>query len=181
MTDKVDNQALLQDLFEGLRIRTKLSQDILQTLKEENKALRDMATQELFRLVTQKNNLLAKIQYLDESLKNTIKGLLGNDASTTQLQTASDHTTFTLSRLAPLLPKEKADTVKQYSHNLRQLRHEIQTQNFVNHRFTHDTLSCLNDAIKLITGSVAANSNYSMPGLATRHQRTNPSLISRKV
>jgi len=182
MTDKVDKQTLQQDLLEGLRISAKLSQDLLQTLKEENKALRGMATQELFRLAKQKNNLLVKIQYLDESLKNTTQGLLSDDdKATAPDRTDSVQGALPLSRLETLLPEEKAETVKQYRRNLHRLRQEIHTQNLINRRFTHDTLACLNDAINLITRPVETNNNYSMPGMTDHHRANNPSLISKKV
>ena len=181
MADKVDKQTLQQDLIEGLRVNTKLSQDVLQTLKEENKALRGMETQELFRLAKHKSNLLAKIQYLDKSLKNTIQSLLDDETSTSQDQISTDQAVLPLSRLTPLLPKEKAATVNQYIRNLHQLRQEIQTQNSINKRFTHDTLSCLDDAISLITKSVADKNNYGIPGLTANHRHNRPSLISKKV
>ncbi len=173
-----DTQTPIKDLIENLRVNMKLSQEIVDTLKEENKALRCMATQDLFRLSKQKGNLLAKVHYLDKALQNMISELQGISSS----QDQHDRPTMvTLSNFTINLPKEQAAVINEYCHKIKQLRQDIQAQNLMNKRFTHDTLACLSDAITLITKPAANANTYG----ATRHCRqynTNqPSLISKEV
>ncbi len=158
------SQTTIEDLIEDLRVNMKLSEEILNVLGEENKALRGMATQDLFRLSKLKTNLLAKVNYLDQALKD--RGL---------------STAKPLSMLSENLPKEQATIIKQYCQSIKQLRREIQTQNLINKRFTHDTLACLNEAISLITRPAPTGLSYGTIRGGKQYNSNQPSLISKEV
>ncbi len=160
----ITSQATTEDLIEDLRVNLKLSEEILSALSEENKALRGMATQDLFRLSKLKTNLLAKVNYLDQALKD--RGL---------------STANPLSMLSNNLPEEQAAIIKQYCHGIKQLRQDIQTQNLINKRFTHDTLACLNEAISLITRPEPTGLSYGTIRRSKQYNTNQPSLISKEV
>jgi len=166
----------VDDLVEDLRVNMRLSQEILDILREENKALRGMATQELFRLSKQKAALLAKVNYLDDSLRDSIDKLRNDDAAPTNRDTP-----LYLSRLSADLPEEQASIVKQYCRGIKRLRLEIQSQNLINRRFTHDTLACLNEAISLISQPEPKWGSYGGIEHGGRRSISLPSLISKEV
>ena len=95
-----------QDILDGLAVNLKLSQDLLAALQEESTALRGMDTQNLFRISRQKDTLLAKIQYLDNSLRTSL---------------ATDNK----SAPAPKLTPEQLRTVGQYKTRINTMRQEI--------------------------------------------------------
>ncbi len=169
------NATLVEDLVEDLRVNMKLSQEILDILRGENKALRGMATQELFRLSKQKSGLLAKVNYLDDSLRAAINQLQNGDAELNR------GTPLPLSRLSAGLPAEQAGIVKQYCRGIKQLRLEIQSQNLINRHFTHDTLACLNEAISLISQPEPRWGSYGSIGRGRGRSISAPSLISKEV
>ena len=182
MTD-ADKKILLQDLFEGLRVNMKLCEDILVVIKEEGKALKSMDTQTLFKLSKQKENLLAKTHYLDDSLKGTI-GELDPDAISSDAKnnaTGAVSTARKLAELAPGLSAQDAEMIKKYNKKLTKLRQEIQIRNQINKKFTEDTLLYLNEAISMITQPVQTQKTYGSGGLPPTNMRSLPSMISREV
>lgn len=148
-----------QEMIQDLAVSLKLCQDLLATLHEESTALRAMDTQGLFRLSRQKDTLLAKIHYLDDSLKNS-------------LPTQSTETSSTS------LTPEQADIIAHYKKTISSIRQEVQTKNMINKRFTEDTLSYLRDAIALITRPPEANNTYRIPGRSQARGKSMPSYIS---
>lgn len=149
-----------QDLMEGLAVNLKLSQDLLAALHEENAALKAMDTQGLFRISRQKDTLLAKIHYIDDSLRSTLAAQHTNPAG----QTA-----------------DRTRLIGQYQEKINAMRQEIQARNLINKRFTEDTLSYLSEAIALITQPAQSDHIYRIPGRSQARGRTQPSLISREV
>ncbi len=164
-----------EDLVEDLGINMKLSQEIVDILREENKALRVMATQDLLRISKQKENLLIKVHYLDQNLQE----------ATNKLQISgigqSPQAPMPLSKVIAHLPNEQGTVIKQYCHNIKQLRLEIQAQNLINKRFTHDTLTCLNEAISLITKPAPQGGSYGAIHRGKQYNANQPSLISKEV
>lgn len=161
-TTNSPNSPVEQEILEGLAINLNLSQELLTTLEEENTALRAMDTQGLFRISRHKDTLLAKLHYLDDSLRNSL-------AEEGKTQRASDPTS------------ERMRMIGQYKEKIRSLRQEIQTRNWINKRFTEDTLSYLSDAIALITRPVQAENTYRIPGRSLARGKNMPSFISREV
>jgi flagellar biosynthesis/type III secretory pathway chaperone len=151
-----------QDIMEGLAINLTLSRELLSTLQEESIALRAMDTQGLFRLSRQKETLLAKIHYLDASLRPALTAE-GNPQT------------------PPLHTPEQRQRIDQYRTKIKALRQEIQTKNIINKRFTEDTLGYLKDAIALITRPAEADHTYRIPGRSQPRGKTLPSFISRGV
>lgn len=152
-----------QDIIEGLAASLRLSEDLLAALHEESVALRAMDTQGLFRLSRQKDTLLAKIHYLDDSLQ----------ASLTKQQSTTPST--------PSLTPEQSRIIVQYKNKINSMRQEIQARNMINKRFTEDTLGYLRDAIALFTSSPETDHTYRIPGRSQVRGKSTPSYISRGV
>jgi len=148
-----------QDILDGLAVNLKLSQDLLAALEEESTALRGMDTQGLFRLSRQKDTLLAKIQYLDNSLRTSL---------------AAENKATQASRLTP----EQLRTAGQYKVRINNLRQEILSRNTINKRLTEDTLGYLSDAIALISNSAQEEHIYNIPGRSQARSKNLPSFIS---
>ena len=148
-----------QDAIEGLNVSLKLSQDLLALLGEENLALRSMSTQELFRISRQKTMLLAKLGYVDATLKNILpaEGQNSGEAS------------------------ERGQVIGQYKRRINEVRGEIMANNMINKRLTEDTLGYLNDAISLLTRPSREEALYRAPGKVPARNITLPSVISRAV
>ncbi|MBA3014477.1 MAG: flagellar protein FlgN [Proteobacteria bacterium] len=147
------------DFVEELALNLSLSENLLATLNEERLALKAMDTQGLFRLCRHKDTLLAKIHYLDNSLQK---------AWTTQ---NSDHAEANI-------PPEELRLIAQYKERINETRQQIKTSNTVNKRFTEDTLSCLSEAIALLTRPAQPEHTYHIPGRSQARGRTLPSCIS---
>ncbi len=163
---------MVEKLVEGLRTNARFSEELKNLLGDENKALKVMATQELFRISREKDGLLTKIQYVDDILKGVIEEALSVEED--------EMTAPTLAAILPLLAESERQIVGQYRQNLRELRQEIRTQTLINQRATLDTLSCLNEAVNLLTGPGAqAPVTYGAAGCRPRN--VHPSLISREV
>jgi flagellar biosynthesis/type III secretory pathway chaperone len=168
-------QIPFEDLSEDLRVNMKLSQEIVDILQEENKALRVMATQDLLRISKQKENLLTKVHYLDRNLQEATHKIQEDNPEHSPQKSAP------LSEVIAQLPAEQADIIRQYCHNIKQLRLEIQTQNLINKRFTHDTLTCLNEAISLITRPATQGGSYGAIQRGKGYTASQPNLISKEV
>ena len=150
-----------QDIIEGLAINLKLSQELLSALHEESSALRAMDTQGLFRLSRQKETLLAKIHYIDDSLRTVTKEQKAQSA--------------------PSLTSEQSQIIGQYKIKINSIRQEIQARNMINKRFTEDTLGYLSDAIALISRPPEEEHTYHIPGRSLARGRSMPSFISREA
>lgn len=163
---------MVEKLIEGLRTNARFSEELKNLLGDENKALKVMAAQDLFRISREKEGLLTKIQYVDDILRGVIEEALSVEEN--------EMTAPTLAAILPLLAESERQVVGQYRHNLRELRQDIRTQTLINQRATMDTLSCLNEAVSLLTGPGAqAPVTYGAGGCRPRNVR--PSLISREV
>ena len=149
-----------QETIEALALNLKLSQELLVALHEEATALRAMDSQGLFRLSSTKGTLLAKLHYLDDALKAQAPA---KDSS------------------AEGPSPEQAVIIRQYKERISTLRGEIMARNFVNKRFTEDTLGYLHDAISLITRPPEANNTYHIPGRSQARGRSLPNFISREA
>ena len=173
---------MVQELFEGLRVNLKLTQDILKVLEDEGKALVDMDTQRLFRLSKEKSNLLAKIQFIDDSLTKTLSklGAENNDQKNVQYGSFALPSVNKLSGLSHLLPKSTLIELNKYKLKIVRLRQEIQDRNLVNKKFTEDTLGYLSDAVSLITAPAQEKITYSSSAMPPFKSRL-PSLISKEV
>jgi len=165
---------LLDELTNGMRASLKLSQDMLETLSEENRALRGMDTPLLFGITKRKDLLYTRMQAVDAALKDVIgqveSSLAGGCPPHGRLDT-----------LLPLLPEEPRAVLSQYREKVRFLREEIVAKNLINRRFTQDTLTCINDAIALFSAPPAPEKAlYSTRG---RYQKTScqPAMISREI
>ncbi len=164
---------IVEKLVEGLRTNARFSEELKNLLRDENKALKEMAAQELFRISREKNSLLTKIQYVDDILKGVIEEAVAAEED-------DQPAALTLAAILPLLAESERQIVEQYRQNLREVRQEIKTQTLINRRATLDTLSCLNEAVNLLTGPGAqVSATYGAAGF--RRRSVQPSLISREV
>ncbi len=183
---KTDKQTLLHNIFEGLRINMKLSEDLLSALDEEGAAIRAMDTAALFRLSQRKEELLAKIVYIDNSLTEMVADLAGIAGNATAPAAAnSSGRPAPLARLGELtgvLSAEQRDFLGSYKKTMRRLRLAIIEKNALNKRFTQDTLDCIGEAIALISRPVPANEKYAVPpGGGRPRDIMQPAFISREV
>jgi flagellar biosynthesis/type III secretory pathway chaperone len=182
MTMKQSKPTKAHELYNNLQISQKLAEDILTLLKDENKAIRAMDTQTLVRLARQKEDLLAKIHYIDKRVKDIIDELVTAKIPGEQQKTKTHRSpTKKLPEVAALLPEGQAKSILQYHKNLKKLRQEIHTRNLINKRFTSDTLLCINDAIVLITDQPVKNNTYGSRGIAQYAANPTPTMISREV
>jgi len=160
MTTPSAQAAAERDTIIGsLATSLQLSEDLLAALHEEGTALRAMDTQGLFRISRRKEALLAKIHYLDDAIKHA-------------------WTTHGQGRPGLDTPTEEIRHIAQYQQRINSTRQEIQAKNSVNKRFTEDTLSCLSDAIALLTQPPQNENTYRVPGRSQARPRTLPSCIS---
>ncbi len=165
---------MVEKLVEGLRTNTRFSEELKNLLRDENKALKDMAAQDLFGISREKDRLLTKIKYVDDILKGVILEVVVAEEDDSEMAAP------TLTAVLPLLAESERQIVGQYRQNLRELRQEIRTQTLINRRATLDTLSCLNEAVSLLTGPEAQlPDTYGAAGCRPRNVQ--PSLISREV
>lgn len=165
-----DQNDIIEELFEALKVSQTLSADIFELLKEENKAIQKMATQSLIRITSQKEELLAKTNYLDKKIAAIIKQYLADNGGEGNK----------ISALLPFIPQEQGQILMQYQKNLSKYRQEIFTRNMINKRFTKDTLQYIDDAISLITNQSAGNHLYGNRGIAC-YANQKPAMISREV
>jgi len=166
----ITNTTGIEELFEALKLSQTVSAEIYELLKEENGAIQKMATQSLIRITKQKEDLLEKINYLDNKIGAIIRRYLAN----------KEHTGNKIGDLLPFLPPEQGQILEQYRKNLTKYRQEIFTRNMINKRFTHDTLQYIDDAISLITAQPSENNLYGNRGVA-HYVNQKPAMISREV
>lgn len=160
MKTSLENQTpAAREIVEGLALNLTLSEDLLAALHEEQLALKTMDTQGLFRISRNKETLLAKMHYLDNSLQKTW-ATQGSDPATTNI------------------PPEELRLIGQYKERINATRQQIKIRNTINKRFTEDTLSCLGDAIALLTRPARDENTYRVPGRSLARARTLPSVIS---
>jgi len=178
------NDQIAQDIFEALILNVKLSQDLLALLDSETAALRAMDTKELHKISKQKSTLISRIQFLDDSLKNHITDTEPgsvSEASAIDCDRSVIPETSTFSGLIALLPIDRKETAQQCREKLSKIRQDILFKNFVNKKFTEDTLGYLGDAIALFTQPVIKHNTYSASGIGPRNASSLPQLISREA
>ncbi|MFA7382004.1 MAG: flagellar export chaperone FlgN [Desulfurivibrionaceae bacterium] len=157
--------------FEALEQEVILSQDMLATLQEEQKALVAMDMQALLSLSSKKENRLSRIQALD-SLIAEMAGEFCSEAG---------GKTTRLAALIPLLNDEEGGKLDQYRKKLTGLREEILTRNQINKHFAADVKTYLADAISLITSGIADRPMYGLTGRSKKSSLNQPSLINREI
>jgi len=178
------NDQIAQDVLENLSLNVKLSQDLLALLDNENTALRAMDTKELHKISKQKSTLIAKIQFLDDSLKNHITDDKYAPLQETPVADSSQPTfseTSSIPGLIDLLPPDRKEAAKQCKEKLSKTRHDILFKNYINKKFTQDTLGHLSDAIALFTQPVVKQNTYNAPGNRAKNRSSLPQLLSREV
>lgn len=180
---KEHDNTMVQELFENLQVNMKLSEDVLNILEDEAVSLKEMDTAKLLRISKQKGNLFIKMQYIDNSIEQSIAQLEKTISAASQSPGPGNtpQPIGKLGRLAKILPSDKAQTVYRYKDTLFKLRQKIADRNLVNKRFTEDTLGFLGEAISMITGPArATNTTYSYSGIS-QPSSSLPSMISREV
>lgn len=174
----------IEELFEGLKLSQTLAADILDILKEENKAIQKMATQSLIRITKQKEDLLEKTYYLDNKISTMVSQYMSSVSR--QVKSTPGGVSPQISKgkkitdLVPILSPEQGQIIQQYYKNLTKFRQEIFTRNMINKRFIKDTLQYINDAISLITDQPPKNRLYCNKGRAD-YGNQKATMISREV
>ena len=159
-----------QQLFSALENAVELSRQFLDLLMAEKTALIEMKMNMLITLSRKKEDSLARMQSLDKVIHETTEEI-GNRKGSQAIG---------LSALIPFASKEEAERLTLYRETLLRLRQEILDRNLINKNFAQDTRGYLNDAISLITGTLADQPIYGNIGM-TRPSANKPALISREV
>ena len=159
-----------QQLFSTLEEAVELSRQFLDLLKAEKTALIEMKINILITLSRKKQDSLARMQALDKAIHET----------TEEIGNRKGSQTIGLSALIPFASKEEAERLTLYRGTLLRLRQEILDRNHINKNFAQDTRGYLNDAISLITGTMANQPIYGNIGM-NRPSANKPALISREV
>ncbi len=157
-------------LIEILEKEIQLSTELLDLLHHEQQALTDMDMQALIALTRKKESLLSRIRLLDESLEETAGRICG----------ASPDTNVKLSDVIARTTGSARTSLTECRKNLAALRQKVLDRNHINKRFAEDIRGYLNDAISMITGSMAGRPMYGGQGVV-RPSANQPSLISREV
>lgn len=162
-------------LFEVLEQETELSRIIIETLTDERTAITKMDMPSLINLSKRKEKQLTRLQMLDESLQKTIKGMADNSGPA--FRDAIGEQTVNLAALIPTATERDAHKLITHRDSLKKMREEIKSRNHVNKRFAQNVQGYLNDAISLITGSIADDELYGAWGAAGTCA-SRPALIS---
>lgn len=157
-------------LIEILEKEIQLSTELLDLLHQEQQALTGMDMQALIALTRKKESLLSRIRLLDESLEEAAGRICD----------ASPDKTVKLSDVIARTTGSARATLTECRKNLAALRQKVLDHNHINKRFAEDIRGYLNDAISMITGSMAGRPMYGGHG-AARPSANQPSLISREV
>ena len=157
-------------IFDLLEREVQLSYEMLALLEAEKNALTSMDMQSLVSLSRKKVGQLGTMQSVDESLQETARQFANLPAGTP----------VRLEKLASLASGRDMEQLTAYRNKLTLLREEILGRNMINKHFAEDTRGYLNDAISLITNSVAQRPMYGSKGL-DKPSTKQPTLISREV
>jgi len=163
-------RSLPQALFDILDREVTLYQELLNILRQEQRALFAMKVDEVVTLSKKKESQLLKIRLVDEALQETARAFTAE----------REGKIITLSALASRATSEDAARVSQYLATLAAARDEILSLNVLNKRFVGDTLTHLNDAIAIITSTVSPPQPYHGRHPARRYSGL-PAMISREV
>ncbi len=164
------NTPYFTKIMTNLQKQIKFSKIFVSLLDKEQRALIDMNLNELMSLAKQKESGVRQMTYVDEQIKEAIRALL--DAQETE--------SISLQQVADVLPEADAKKITIGATLLKKIRQQIEEKNYINFRFTQDTLHYLSDAIGLISNGIATDPIYSSHGLG-KAASVAPSLISREV
>ena len=157
-------------LMENMQKQIKFSKIFVSILDKEQRALIDMDMPTLMTLSKQKESGMRQMLYVDEQIKE----------ATNAIANAPDEHGATIKEICTILPATDAEKITIGSTLLKKIRLQIEEKNYINFRFTHDTLQYLGDAIRLISDGVATDPIYSTRGLG-KAASVAPTLISREV
>lgn len=157
-------------LMTNLQKQIQFSKIFITLLEQEQQALIDMDMATLSTLSKQKENGVRQMTYVDEQIK---------EATNAILEHPEDHPS-TLREVCKVLSEPEAKKISIGTLLLKKVRKQIEEKNYINFRFTHDTLRYLSDAIRLISDGIATDPIYTTHGLG-RAVSVAPSLISREV
>ena len=162
----------IPQLRELLRSQVKLSSEFCSLLEAEKKSLIIMDIPSLLTHTRKKERDLARIQRLDENIQEVIRKIIADRRNVSGVIKLAD--------TIPFLNQDDGRLVKKYLKKLSQLRTAITTANYVNQKFTSDTLGYLNDAVTLICNGIASDPTYNTTNQEKR-SKSIPALVSREV
>lgn len=157
-------------LITNLQKQIQFSKIFITLLDNEQKALIDMNIGILMTLSKQKESGVRQMTYIDEQIQEATRAIL--DVPETE--------SVNLQQVAAVLGEDDARKIEIGGALLKKLRMKIAEKNYINLRFTQDTLHYLGDAIRLISDGIATDPIYSIRGLGKAASVT-PVLISREV
>lgn len=157
-------------LIANLQKQIKFSKIFITLLDKEQAALIDMNIATLMTLSKQKESGLRQMTYVDEQIQEATRAILD----------VPKEESVTLQQLGAVLPKDDARKIEIGASLLKKIRIKIDEKNYINLRFTQDTLHYLGDAISLISDGIATDPIYSIHGLG-KASSVAPALISREV
>lgn len=139
-------------------------------LDQEQQALIAMDITSLTTLSKQKESGVRQMTYIDEQIREATEAIL--DGRKEQQKT--------LKEVCRVLPELQARKIAIGAALLKKIRLQIEEKNYINLRFTHDTLQYIGDAIRLISDGIATDPIYTTHGLG-KAASVAPTLISREV
>ena len=157
-------------LIANLQKQIKFSKIFISLLDKEQKALIEMDIDTLIAISKQKKSGVRQMVYVDEQIREATRAIANN----------LEKEELTLKQLCTILPENDARKIEIGATLLKKIRLKIEEKNYINFRFTHDTLHYLSDAIRLISDGVATDPIYSTCGLG-KAASVAPTLISREV
>lgn len=153
-----------------------LARNLLATLQEEQKALKKMDVQLLSRTSKMKELLGGQLQELDAALRPAIA-----EFALTHGRAIPPDRELKLAEIIPFLPAQLREPASQQRQELATLRQEINTLNYINHRFTGETLRFLNDTIALVTRAANTQQPLYNPRGGKNLSYSRPSIFSKEV
>jgi len=157
-------------LISNLQKQIQFAKIFTTLLNQEQQALLDMDMATLTTLSKQKENGARQMAYIDDQIREATGAILEGHGSRDQ----------TLKEVCKVLPESDAKKLSIGAALLKKIRLQIEERNYINLRFTHDTLQYLGDAIRLISDGIATDPIYTTRGLG-KAASVAPTLISREV
>lgn len=166
-----EKRTLPPRLHEALREEILLAGEILALLELEKEALVRMDMQALIDLSTRKEEQVARMQGLDEQVREIAASLAGSQASPPAR----------LRDLLACLGQEEGALLEQQRLRLSGLREQILERTLVHKNFVEESRTFFNDAIATVMSSVAERPLYGRGKAFNRPSVNLPSFVSREV
>jgi len=166
-----EKRTLPPRLHEALREETLLAGEILALMEREKDALVRMDMQAIMDLSIRKEAQVARMQGLDEQVRQIAASFLGSPADAPAR----------LRDLLACLDREEGALLEQQRLRLAGLREQILERTLVHRNFVEESRTFFNDAIATVMSSVAERPMYGRNKAFGKPSMAQPSFVSREV